>query len=328
MYCDAAHEATDFPSAGADSSSSEFQAIYWRCVCVFFKTARYFNSEAQLILFTNVGSLPAVDGFSISDFLSELEVAVVQLDRAFVLPSGFTSAFGNCFFKLDCIKYFSTFPSKVDTSILLLDNDIVITESLGDLADLILAKKYVFYDVDHAEYNGLSIREITELFAKETGRVSGVQGASLGGEFVGFLSTSAQELAAAIDSTFSLSLERFRRQARFLSTEEHIYAYIHLMLGFHVLPPDTNPFIKRIWTGRFNNQQLTDARLAIWHLPREKRYGFRRLFNRLRRNNTQNLLLSKQSLGKIMGVPKPNLSKILFDASHYLKIRMNSRSKG
>ncbi len=328
MYCDSPEEATDFPSAGSDSSSPAFQAIYWRCVCVFFQTARHFNPDAQLILFTNINDLPTINRFSVSIFLRNIGVRCITLNRAFLLPAGFTSSFGNCFFKLDCIKYFSDHPQVQETAVLILDNDIAVTESLARLSELVLAKRYLFYDVDHAEYNGLRMDEIVRIFAEESEKASAVTGVTLGGEFVGFASSAGSELIGAIETAFTLALRRFQEGKSFLSTEEHIYAYANLMLKFGVLSATDNPYIKRIWTGRFNNQAPSDIGLALWHLPREKRYGFKRLFERIERGGEWSKLMSKESIGAAMGLPRASLRKKLGDAIDYLQIRVHDGIAG
>lgn len=314
MYCDSPEESTTFPSAGADSSDSGFQSIYWRCVCVFFKTARFFNPEAHLILFTNLNVLPNIGEFSITNFLNTLGVEIITLGRYFILPKGFTNKFGNCFYKLDCLRYFSTQPYEVETSILLLDNDIVVTDSLNELSNLVNHKQYVFYRIsDPTQFNGLQQEEIKQLFTEENNHISSTDSVALGGEFIAFTSSVAQKLDSAIGVAFNHSIERFHNKKKHLMTEEHIYAYINLDLNFHILESDTNSFIRRIWTGKFNNRLPDDINRALWHLPREKRYGFKRLFKTITGKNNQKTTLSKVSIGRVMGIPRATIIKKLLD---------------
>src|ERR1035438_3048273 len=61
-------------------------------------------------------------------------------------------------------------------------------------------------------------------------------------------------------------------------TEEHVLSVVLDTLGLEV--QDISPWARRIWTSYKRRNVRGDERgLRLWHLPAEKRYGFRRLFH-------------------------------------------------
>lgn len=64
LCADEIGEESLFPQTGQLSSSQAHQEIYWRCLLLFFVTSRRFNHTEKHILFTNVKTLPVVDGRS------------------------------------------------------------------------------------------------------------------------------------------------------------------------------------------------------------------------------------------------------------------------
>jgi hypothetical protein len=87
-----------------------------------------------------------------------------------------------------------------------------------------------------------------------------------------------------------------------------------------VEPYSANDVIRRIWTN-FEDQNTVpdDARLSIWHVPAEKKYGIRRLWQHMEHAGLSGRRLSgaeiNQLTSRFIGVPRRNASKWLLDVT-------------
>ena len=68
VYLDSSSEKSKYPNNKGDSTTPEFQAVYWRCIVLFFKTSLRFNKNATHLLFTNTAVIPTIDGMDLSIF--------------------------------------------------------------------------------------------------------------------------------------------------------------------------------------------------------------------------------------------------------------------
>jgi len=92
----------------------------------------------------------------------------------------------------------------------------------------------------------------------------------------------AAKLAQDFQELWPLLLEDCARQVPKLNEEAHVLSYLFLKNGFN--GGQANVYIKRMWTdpATFRNVTAADLTLSIWHLPAEKKNGFRKLFHWLK----------------------------------------------
>ena len=107
VYLDSTEEKSNYPNNKGDSTSTEFQAVYWRCIVVFFKTSLRFNKQATHVLFTNSNSIPTVDGIDLNVFFKEHHISVVTLENKYPLPNNYFGKFRNQYFEFSIIEYMS-----------------------------------------------------------------------------------------------------------------------------------------------------------------------------------------------------------------------------
>ena len=104
LYAEQVGEESAYPQVGGVSSSPAFQAVYWRCVALFFATSIRHNPAARHLLYTNLDGVPHVDGFDLPAFLDRLGVEVVQVPFTYQPPPGYYSAWRNQFYVFDLIQ--------------------------------------------------------------------------------------------------------------------------------------------------------------------------------------------------------------------------------
>jgi hypothetical protein len=131
-----------FPQAGTISSSFEHQAIYWRCVLLFFVTSTRFNKSQNHILFTNSKELPLLDNVSVSEMLESMNVEVVFTDFKYKTPKGYYGSFQNQFYEFSIIENISKGCYHDDDLFLILDSDCVFIKPVDTM--FLAAKKQDF----------------------------------------------------------------------------------------------------------------------------------------------------------------------------------------
>src|SRR4030095_10259698 len=161
--------ASFFPSTGGISSSTKVQNVYWRCMISFFYSARYFNPDVQLILFTNVSSLPVIGNTKIEEVLKKLNVKWITVPVTYLPPEGYSNGWRNQFYVFSVLCYVSQRPLFQDSDVFLnLDVDCLITGNLNSIFDLTEKEKLINYAIDYDEdyaVNGNSRAEMREIFS-------------------------------------------------------------------------------------------------------------------------------------------------------------------
>ena len=273
-----------YPQVGGRSSSTWFQAVYWRCVVCFFGASARVNPDARHRLYTNVDAVPDVDGFDTAAFLARLGVETVVLPYASEPPAGYYGAWANQFYVLDVVRHLAETLPGPDAVGLVLDSDCVFTRPAGPL--VAAARRHGALTLDanvgpDEEQNGLTPRQMGRIYAELDGGGAAAGGAVptyVGGELV---AGTRETLAAVADAADGLWPEMLRRHAAGLpkfNEEAHLLSYVYHRLGIPVGTAD--PFVDRIYTW-FTGSTVRPGHedLMVWHLPNEKRLGLRRLFD-------------------------------------------------
>ena len=320
FVADTPEEGTFFPQLGTTSDAAEAQAAYWRCMTCFFASSLAVNPGARHIAYTNT-IVPRVDGIDLAALFESWGVEVETLPIGWRLPRGAVSSWGNQFYVFDVIRHFVQ--SRPAERLVLLDSDCLWLRSAGAIESAIDQHGALTYLLDDDEYpagiaiNGLS-REAMARFLEANGGTSFPDIAYFGGEiYAANLATSAQVLAVA-EQLWPLVQAGAPHAPR---EEAHLLSVIYAQLG--IAAGTADPFIRRMWTTfGHHNLQASDRDLAIWHLPAEKRTGFRDLFKQITQSpdkppalNRDAMGLTFAALGRHMGYPRRRPAKLARDLS-------------
>jgi len=308
------------------STSSAFWDVYLRCVAVSLATARCAAPDAKLVLLVNrpLSNLSSRVGQELVGILESLRVEVHVVRYTFEPPPSWSAAWRNQFFVFDGLAWAQEHLSDGD-AFLLLDSDVIwnlpAEQLFVDLrADGILSYD-AGYEVDHP-INGLSRRDMANTFDELNGNLHSRDDAPvyLGGEFLASTLERLPSLNFAIRKAWKSTLERHARGQSHPLEEAHLWSYVIDSLGLPAGNAGTH--IKRIWNGTLShsNVSASDQLLTCWHLPAEKRFGFRRLYADITRVGVDSWLDQEHSLRSTsvnlrLGLPRSSARKRICDVS-------------
>ncbi len=318
IVLDDVDEATDFPSVGGSSASDDFQMVYWRCVALCLLTARTHNPDTPLLLFSNV----AVETAAPAEIVAQLRavgVTFVRLPLSYRLPKGSVSRWGNVFYVLDIIRYFvKELPYD---ALVMTDADCLWRRPVTALANKLAAQGCLLYSLrpeDQKAYegdvliNGMSRRKmlgvLEEVFSRRLDAAPPHNGAEL------FAATRAycQRVLPQLPALWAYACNH-AGEADGIKTEEHL---LNILAWANDVPSyGANEFIRRLWTNFADvNLRPADMDLMIWHIPAEKKFGFRRMWDAFVASGRPWSSLSPQevnAMGAIwMGVPGRSMRKL------------------
>jgi hypothetical protein len=321
LYGDSAAEQLAHYQVRGDSSSDAFQAIYWRSVALFFATSLRQEHTARHVLFTNLTSLPTVDGVSMASLLDRLEVEVVRLPLTFATPPGYYHQWRNQFYVFDMIHHFARSLDDGDSAVVL-DSDCVWVASAEPVWEAIRRDGLLTYVVQYDpewKNNGLSRRDMSSIAGSLLGRELPHPLVYCGGELLAATGAEFRRLAPEADRVWGQLMERHARGEPVFYEEGQTLSYLYYKLGYPAGNGD--PFVRRIFTDALrggNNASPHDYGLVAWHVPLEKRLGIRRLFARVADETSSFWSLSldpdfRHYLGAALGVPRNSMRKRVLD---------------
>ena len=281
VYLDSVLEKSKYPNNKGDSTSPEFQSVYWRCIVVFFKTSLRFNTNTTHVLFTNTEVLPVVDGLNLKSFFEEHHIEVISLENKYPLPNNYFGKFRNQYFEFSIIDHMAA-KMNPDDGFLLLDSDCVFTKPMDSAFKKLEHEKMAMtYVVDHeTDYrvHGVSGDDMKEIF-KDLGVHLDVNPYYSGGELLFAKGAFIKAVADDFPQLFQNMLKRHQLGQIKFNEEAHVLSYYFYKHGALMAGMDT--YIKRLWTNRnyFRNVEPEDTALPIWHLPNEKNTGIHFLFH-------------------------------------------------
>ena len=253
--------------------------VYFECIVVAFSTIRNSNSEANLLLITNK---PVPDPILLQ--LTKLRVEVKEIPYLFNPPDEFGEHFRGCFFLFDAI-------SAAQSSTLFLDPDIVVLKNLSRVVELCENRIGVFpiHFEESKEINGNTHQQamsIYNCFRQEIGLPTRSSShGHLGGEVLFVPSEKIKLLKNRIQEFWFWNSEQAKNELPFLRTEEHILSCLLMDEKVQTL----STLISRIWTTKrytgHEGSAVAIEKLAIWHLPSEKSYGFRSFYKKLQKRD-------------------------------------------
>lgn len=284
VYLDSKKEKSKYPNTGGDSTSPEFQAVYWRCIILFYETSLRFHKDVNHLFFTNTTELPIVDGFSIKDYFESNNIEVVSLKNNYPLPDNYFERFRNQFFEFSIIEYIASNISD-DDELILLDSDCVFSKSLQPAFDMLHDSKssaltYVVSHEENYEIHGVSGNQMRQI-SRELGLVLDKNPFYSGGELLFAKGTFFKAVADDFPKLYANLIKRHKLHRIKFNEEAHVLSYYYYKLNAEIGAMDGH--IKRMWTNRnyFRNIKQKDKELTIWHLPNEKRNGIHKLFSQI-----------------------------------------------
>lgn len=283
IYCEQPGEESSYAQVPGTSSSFEFQAVYWRCVAVYFASSLRHNPNAQHILFTNTKQIPALGDFDLARFFALHNIKVVTLPFTYQTPSGYFGAWRNQFYVFDILKYLSSFSGDKDQFIIL-DSDCFWANSATRILSELDRHGLLTYEPEQPfdeVTNGLSRLDMKDIFEELDHQSLNRIPLYFGGEWFAANLIEIRKVYQEFELLWPILLERFANQQPKFNEEAHALSYIYHKLGY--AERTANPFFKRVWT----SPQLYDAcsrdlKLDVWHVLTEKRYGIKRFFNHIK----------------------------------------------
>lgn len=300
FYAEKKDDESFYPSVGGNTSSPEFQKVYWRCVYDFYKSASLTqkNKNIHYLFFTNVPNLPTdIDGVNFEEFFKENQIAVVQLELTNKTPEDWYGAWRNQFYLFDVLAYLQN----IEGNHLILDSDCFITKDLHAAFEDIEKHKIITYDCGYQDthsINGISTEQMRLLYAEFYSE--NVPLRYKGGELIGLSSRTIPEILKVYRQLWKLNYTKYQRHETKLNEEAHFLSMIYARMGY--MDSIANQYIKRMWTAiQCDNVENCDAELAIWHLPAEKKYAFESMFLWLRKECSEQEYLNH--LRKMLIIP-------------------------
>lgn len=319
IYLDSPEEQSEYLQVGSASHLPAFQAVYWRCVCVFFAASLAHNPDKKHLLFTNcrLSDFPLIDGLDTGRFLQTLGVEIVELSLLHQTPKGYFGQWRNQFYIFDILKFIEkTFHH--DEAFIVLDSDCIINRPLDAMfADIRKHDKLVLtipYADDH-NINGITRADMRNIYMELDGKDPGANPVYYGGELFAGTLQAIRSINQLVPGIWANMMQRHMDGKPKFNEEAHLLSYCyHKTGGFGTAAP----YIKRIWTApQHNTVDTTDIGLPIWHLPSEKKGGIALLFKYLQ-NDAKNapVFSDLAQLGAYVGISKR--TKYL-DWRHFLK---------
>jgi len=331
LYLEGIEEDGEYPQVPGRSSSRRFHRIYKRCLVTFFLSARRFNEDARLILFSNVDFRWSDSSFDkkLTSILQQIGVEFIVLSYTHIPPIE-QKQWRNQFFVIDVLQHLSINVTNEDL-VLIMDSDIIWsgdsrTQSFWD--ELRIEGSLTMLPIDDRleKINGFNLedlQEVSKLFgakSKENIQYAGGELIGLRGDKLIQVSKAAEEYWSTYSSLLKSSKIKFIEEAHFLST---IYHNLGITFG------NADQYIRRIWTQSFHysNRRIHDYRLVCWHLPAEKRFGIRRTATKLMADTnvvTWPVHKSRKwhQFNSQLGINRNSIFKIILDTARSIQDRI------
>ena len=199
----------------------------------------------------------------------------------------------------------------------LLDSDIVWAHSDERLVAATRRAGALTYDIGlepDVREHGLTLREMGGLYGEVLDALDIDRPAPeapppyTGGEIVAATGATLRRLDGLFDPLWAEMLRRHAAGLPRFYEESHALSFLYYALD--ILDGTANPFIRRIWTNLpdGNDARPTDLSLTLWHVPAEKRTGFRHLFDEVMTPDSTFWMLSpgdafRRYVGGFLSIP-------------------------
>lgn len=278
FYKESKEDASFYPQAGQRGDSSLVHSIYMQIQVPFFTTFRHHHPNDRLLFFSNLDRFPDY----LEQLFKALQVETVCLPYRCIPPKGWYGAWRNQFYLYDILQYMEQRMQKEDT-LLVCDADCLCMHSLEKLFDETRRNGAALYDASGCpdlNVNGITLREMTEIYNDCYGETSEEIVHYYGGEFISLRGDTVARINKAYPALWKYNLERFAANQSKLNEEAHFLSVLATRL--HIHNNLANQYVKRLWTyPKYNTVEKGDEQLAVWHLPYEKKRGLYLLYKLL-----------------------------------------------
>jgi hypothetical protein len=308
LVIDGPEDSSIFPQVGINSASARFQDVYWRCVACFFASSVRFNPDADHILFTTASHAPVVDGTDLTKYFHELNVKIVTLPITKRLGIDRVKMWNNVFYILDVINYLDK-KTNFERMVVLDTDCIWVRSGEGFFSDL-MRRGILTMSIPYApdeQLNGASREDMIKASIKLADINIDFVPNFTGGELFAITRSRITELNVLLTKLWA-KLSEAEGKVVNVYTEEHLLSLAYELLD---IPTGTgDPHIRRMWTAiRLNNVTAEDLNSGrcIWHLPMEKKTGFKVLYASVTNSDSWFWNTPKQDLrakiARVFGVP-------------------------
>ncbi len=334
MVVDDASNATIFPQMGMNSSADHrVQSSYWKCVAVFFAVASRTSRPVHFRLYTNSANNISLAGPTITALLEKFDVEIAVVPQHHLPPPDYFGTWRNQFYILDIIDHISA--EQDERRHVVTDSDCLFLRSLDGFFQAIERYGALTLDVGRplgSPINGLTREDMYMLFRQMGNCDLSEPPLYFGGEIFAATSDAIRRMQPIAEKAWRDSLERANKGLSRLNEEAHLLTYVYYQLRLQ--PATANPFIKRLWTSRrFRNGVPEDALLPIIHLPGEKRFGYRVLYEAVK--NSESWFYRERNndrwLARIhatMSVPRPKFRRLASEVASSVMNRIERRIRG
>lgn len=324
FYKESAEEASFYPQLGQKGNSALVHSIYMQIQVPFFRTFRHYNPAARLLFFTNLHkeALPAF----LTDMFDRLQTEVITLPYTFRPPKDWYASWQNQFYLYDIFQYMQT-RMQPDDTLLVADADCLCHSPLDGLFKETRntgASLYEFITDRKYNINGITLPEM-EIFYEACYHEKPQHPITYyGGEFICLRGDSVERIMQAYPDLWAFNLMQKKAQKPRLNEEAHVLSILAERLKLR--NARANRYVKRMWTTpQFNNVIPGDEKLAVWHLPYEKKRGLYHLYRYL---NTVNDLGDEsifwEKAGQLTGIPHVSLYKRINDRLTTILLKLKS----
>lgn len=324
---DAPGEGSIFPSAGGRSDDPRVQAVYWRCIVVFYLSARLNNPHLRLQLYTN-REPPQLDGRSVRRVLERFGVEILMVPLTHRLARPATSSWGNVLYFLDVMEHFCE-SGEDDAGFVLMDCDVIVTRDVDSIFAPLDTCSFVGYSLDtppDEAINGVTRVKMSRISRSMFGDAAAQPVRHFGGELFGATRESWKRHRALFHELYRLAASDAGECAS-IYTEEHFFSIV-----FGGIPNEVHAeeaLLKRMWTSRqYSNVEPGDQNHALWHLPAEKRYGLKYLYEHFSESDFRIDIAPgdfRALAQRACGIPGHTIAKHLRDNSARLRMLMGGR---
>jgi hypothetical protein len=233
-------------------------------------------------LFTNLKVLPVLDGKSVDKLLTDWGIEIVLTEFNHKPPKNYYPAFQNQFYIFSIMERIVSFNGSPDDNYLILDSDCVFIKPVDPLFKEAAPSGFIsFEDAAPADFviNGLSRNDLKDIYGKLLHKKIDDLPSYHIGEF--YLS-SVRNLMKFYNDFLEIwpeVLKLHERGEKKFNEEAHTLSFLYYKNGFKAR--HWYPFMKRIWTNPlfYRNAEPKDVDLILWHLPAEKTFGLRTLYD-------------------------------------------------
>ncbi|MEM9423844.1 MAG: hypothetical protein AAF975_03525 [Spirochaetota bacterium] len=284
MYSSPEGENIFHAQVGPHSAKQKTRNLYWRCVFLLFESSSRHNPNAEHILLLNKKPPAQIDGIDTARLMEQYRIQAVPFPTITKSPKDYYKAWNSQFILLDAIDYLKGHAA-ADDRVFILDSDIIFNRPISDeLIARLDSHKALLYSLHLGDWseNGLNSKELLEISQEIYSGFPEEEFVYSGGEIICCLGSELRPIAELARRSYALCLERHQQGLKKFNEEAHLLSSVYHMRGYR--PYTANPYFRRLWTDRsiYSNLEGDEDQLIFWHLPAEKKYGFRKVFRSYR----------------------------------------------